>query len=44
MHQGIEDYIKKSKERLITAARNSYDNIKANGKTTKARKQKEEEK
>ena len=40
--QGVENYIKKSKERLITAACNS--SISSNGKTTKSRKQKWEEK
>ena len=40
----LEEYIKKSKERLITAANNSTDNIRTNRTTTKTRKQKWEEK
>ena len=39
----LENYIKKSKERLITAIRNSTDNITIN-RTTITRKQKWEEK
>ena len=41
--QGLKDYIKKSKEGLITAASNSNDNIRTN-KTTITRKQAREEK
>ena len=41
--QGLKDYIKKSKERLITVTRNRTENIKINGKTI-TRKQKWEEK
>ena len=42
--QELEDYIKKSKEGLITVASNSTDNIGTNKTTTKTRKQKFEEK
>ena len=42
--QGFEDNIKKSKERLITAANNSISNINTDRITTKTRKQKCEEK
>ena len=38
--KGIEDYIKKSKERLITAASNSLEKIRTERKRTKTRKQK----
>ena len=38
--QGLKDYIKKNKERLITVASNSNDNIRTNGTATKTRKQK----
>ena len=38
--QGREDYIKKSKDRLVTAASNRNNNIRTNRKTTKTRKQK----
>ena len=40
---GLEDYIKKNKERQIKAAGNSTDNIRTKRKTTKTRKQKWEE-
>ena len=40
--QGLEDYIKKSKERPRTAASNSIDNIRIN-RTTITKKQKWEE-
>ena len=40
----LKEYIKKSKERLITVANNSCGNKSADGKTTKARKQKWKEK
>ena len=36
--RGLEDYIKNSKERLITAASNSSGNIRTNRTTTKTRK------
>ena len=42
--QGIRDYIKKSNERLITAASNKISNIGTIRKTAKIRKQKWEEK
>ena len=38
--QGNEDYIKKSKERLITVASNTVGNMLRNRKPTKTRKQK----
>ena len=38
IHQGLEYYIKKSKERLISAASNSIDNIRTNRTTTQTRK------
>ena len=38
--QGFADYIKKSKERLITAVSNNCDNIRTNRKKTKTWKQK----
>ena len=41
--QGLEEYIKKSKERLITAANNSNNNISTDRKTTNTRKKKWEE-
>ena len=37
--RGLKDYIKKSKERLITAVNNSTENIRTE-KTTKTKKQK----
>ena len=37
---GFKDYFKKSKEKLITAASNSIDNIRTNWTTIKTRKQK----
>ena len=42
--RGREDYFKESKERLITAASNSSDDIKINRTTIKTRQQKGEEK
>ena len=42
--QGLEDNIRKSKERLITAANSSIGNISTNRKTIKTRKEKWEEK
>ena len=42
--QGLENYIKKSNERLITAAHNGISNIRPDRKMTKTRKQKWEEK
>ena len=42
--QGVEDYIKKSKEKLIKAAKNSIGNVSTNRKTTKTKKHKWEEK
>ena len=36
--QRLEDKIKKSQERLLTAASTSHDNIRPKRKTTKARK------
>ena len=42
--QGFEGYIKKSKEKLMTAIRNCTDNIRTNRTTTTTRKQKWEEK
>ena len=38
--QGLEEYIKKSKERLIRLVGNSTDNIRTNRTATKTRKQK----
>ena len=42
--RGLEEYIKKTTEKLITAARNSIGIIRINRKTTKTKKQKLEEK
>ena len=39
--QGLEDYIKKNKERLIIATRNSTDNININRRITTKKKQEE---
>ena len=36
--QGLEDYIEKSKERLIAAANNSIDNASSKWKITKTKK------
>ena len=38
--QGLKDYIKKSQERLLTAANKNIDNIRIYRKTTKTMKQK----
>ena len=43
-YNNSKDYIKKSKEKLITKASNSNDNMRTNRKTRKTRKQKREEK
>ena len=40
--QGIENYMKKSEEKLITAISNSVGNIRTNIKTAKIRKKKKE--
>ena len=42
--QGVEEYIKKSKDRLITATSDGIGNIRPNRQTIKTRKQKREEK
>ena len=42
--QGLEDYFKMNKERLITASNKSIGNIRTDRKTTKTKKQKWDEK
>ena len=44
MIQGLEEYTKKSRERLIVAASNSNFKLRTNNKTVKSRKQRWKEK